>query len=158
MRELSVDDVSDRYLSWLSDAEAEKWIVTAKTAQRISDLKAYVLERSNRDNVLFLGIFEKYSGLHIGNIKYEPIELATSSAVMGVLIGEPTYRGKGVFPEVFKASATWLKNKRGVNHIHLGVEKANQYAVKAYQNIGFTPTLSEGTPTNPDVLMMVLHI
>jgi ribosomal-protein-alanine N-acetyltransferase len=158
LRELTVADVSERYLEWLSDPEARKWIVAASEAQRIADLKDYVAQRVGRADVLFLGIFAKSSGVHIGNIKYEPVLPDQGLAVMGILIGDPSFRGKGVFAEVFSASAAWLKKERRITCIHLGVEKAHQAALKAYQNAGFVPDLALQASTRPHVLMMVFHV
>ena len=106
LRPLGVADVSDRYAGWLSDQATSQYI-SAKL--NLADLRQYVLEHSARDDVLFLGIFEKGSGLHIGNIKYEPVNTELGYAIMGILIGEPEWRGKGAAGEVLLASAKWLK-------------------------------------------------
>ena len=158
LRELTLSDVSETYLSWLSDPVAQTWIAAASGAQRMADLQDYVAQRIGRADVLFLGIFDRVSGAHIGNIKYEPVLPAKGSAVMGILIGDPSFRGKGVFAEVFGASATWLKKERRITHINLGVERANLAALKAYQNAGFVPDLTLQVSVRPHVLMMVFHV
>ena len=158
LRELTVADVSERYLDWLSDPEARKWIVAAAEARSIADLQDYVAKRVGRASVLFLGIFEKISGVHIGNIKYEPVLPDQRSAVMGILVGDPSFRGKGVFAEVFGASVAWLKKERRITSIHLGVEKAHQAALRAYINVGFVPDLAPEASSNPEVLMMICHV
>ena len=158
LRELSVSNVTDRYLEWLSDPAAQKWIGAAGPAQRLADLEDYVLQRVGRADVLFLGIFDKINDVHIGNIKYEPVLPSQGSAVMGILIGDPSFRGKGVFKEVFGASAAWLKKERRVDRIYLGVEHANQAALKAYKNAGFVPDLALRDPNKPEILRMVFHV
>lgn len=150
LRELTVKDASERYLDWLSEPEARKWIVAASSAQRLSDLRGYILDRIGRSDVLFLGIFEKNEGIHIGNIKYEPVDSVLGYAVMGVLIGDPIYRGKGVAVEVLLASAKWLALHRQIREILLGVDKENEAAIRAYQKIGFsfvdTPYIRKTSP------------
>ncbi len=158
IRELCVADVTSRYMSWLSDSIVQEWINTASDVQRIEDLKNYVSKRIGRTDVLFLGIFDKISGLHIGNIKYEPILSDQRTAVMGVLIGDPDFRGKKVFSEVFIATAVWLKNVYQINRIYLGVEKTNIVAIKAYQNTGFVETHDFKNVNIPSVLMMVFNV
>ena len=98
-------DVSDRYIGWLNEPSTNQFISTKLSR---TDLKKYVSERLNRNDVLFLGIFNKIDGLHIGNIKYEPVDSYQGYAVMGSLIGEADWRGKGVATEVISASALWL--------------------------------------------------
>lgn len=58
-------------------------------------------------------------------------------AVMGMLIGEPACRGKGVAAEVLQASAGWLKKHRRIGQILLGVSRENRAAVRACQQAGF---------------------
>ena len=137
LRSLSERDVTDRYLSWLNDYYAQKFIDSATSFKSISDLRKYVVDRVGRDDILFLGIFDKKNGFHVGNIKYEPINVLLGYAVMGILIGEPTYRGKGVAAEVLHASAGWLKEHRRIRQILLGVNRENRAAVRAYQQVGF---------------------
>lgn len=138
LRELTTDDASERYLGWLSEPEARKWIVGANSARRLSDLKSYIFDRIDRPEVLFLGIFDMTNGIHIGNIKYEPIDSGAGLAVMGVLIGDAAYRGKGVVAEVLVASANWLRSHRQIREIWLGVDKQNTSAIRAYEKVGFS--------------------
>ena len=135
LRPLIVDDVDNKYLSWLG-TEENPHIRYAKNNSSMEELKAYVSERENKRNVLFLGIFTKKKQ-HIGNIKYEPIDLIRKTATMGILIGDSDWRGKGVAIEVIKASAHYLAERYGVTTIFLGVEQNNKAAVSAYQKVGF---------------------
>src|SRR5688500_17313492 len=137
LRPLTAQDVSERYLGWLRDADARKYIVAAGETRTLEDLRQYVRERENRDDVLFLGIFDRSTGLHIGNIKYEPVSSELGYAIMGVLIGEPAYRGKGVTTEVLRATAAWLNAWKGITQIALGVDEANAAAIRAYEKVGF---------------------
>lgn len=137
IQKLAVSDVSDIYLSWLSDSTSGRWIVAADKTKRLDDLRMYVKEKSSHPGVLFLGIFDKLSGVHIGNIKYEPIAKEISSTVMGVLIGDPDYRGRGVFGEVYASTAAWLKANLQVRDIFLGVDAENTSAIRAYVKAGF---------------------
>ena len=102
----------------------------------MKELKAYVSERENRRNVMFLGIFTKKQQ-HIGNIKYEPIDYKGKTATMGILIGDSDWRGKGVAIEVIKASAHYLSERYGIRTISLGVNLKNKAAVSVYQKLGF---------------------
>lgn len=158
LRELTVDDVSDRYLGWLGDSAAKKWIATAESTRGLADLREYVQQRVGREDVFFLGIFAKADDLHIGNIKYEPLIQEQGHAELGVLIGDPAFRGKRVFAEVLEASATWLKFHRGIRRICLGVERQNLPAVTAYQNAGFVAEPDLQQAHAPGILRMVLHV
>ena len=143
LRPLAESDVTEKYLNWLGDADARRFIIAAATTKGLEDLRAYVRERIGREDVLFLGIFERATGLHIGNIKYEPVNSELGYAIMGILIGDPGYRGKGVTAEVLASSAQWLKRRRNITQILLGVGKKNAAAIRAYEKVGFIETCSE---------------
>ena len=135
LKPLTIDDVNHRYLSWLN-LKTSAYIEYVKSHSSIEELKNYVSERENRQDVLFLGIFTK-EAQHIGNIKYEPIDSKSKSAVMGILIGDNDWRGKGVATEVIKASGGYLAEQYGIETIILGVNESNKAAVAAYQKVGF---------------------
>ncbi len=137
LKSLTTENVTEQYLSWFSGSEeVVEYIAYAKTNADINKLRQYVKEREDREDVLFLGIFTD-SGQHIGNIKYEPINLRDKSATMGILIGEKEWRGKGVASEVVKASSEYLGKTYGVRYIDLGVERSNIPAVSAYKKMQF---------------------
>ena len=136
LRPLIADDVGNNYLSWLNTKESA-YIEYVRNHSTMEELKAYVSERENRRNVLFLGIFTKKKQ-HIGNIKYEPIDFKLKTATMGILIGDSNWRGKGVAIEVIKASAHYLSDRYGVKTIILGVNQNNHAAKSVYKKIGFT--------------------
>ena len=136
LRPLEIKDANERYLSWLNDSITNKFLVNAQQKEILA-LSNYVKEKSQSKNILFLGIFEKHTGLHIGNIKYEPIDSLNNYAIMGIMIGDKSWRGKGVAGEVIYATAHWLFFNRGVNLILLGVALDNFAAIRAYEKIGF---------------------
>jgi aryl-alcohol dehydrogenase-like predicted oxidoreductase/RimJ/RimL family protein N-acetyltransferase len=137
LRELTAADVTTRYLNWLRDDAASRHIVTARATQTLDDLRSYVSQREGRADVLFLGIFTRDGGRHIGNIKYEPVDPTAQTATMGMLIGEPDWRGRGVAGEVLEATMAWLHAHRGIQTFELGVDRDNRGAIKAYERAGF---------------------
>jgi len=143
MRSLRVEDVSERYSQWFDDEVAQKTILAARAPHALDDLRAYVAARSERDDVLFLGIFTRDGGEHIGNVKYEPVDRGRGYALMGIMIGERSWRGRGVAPEVLKPSAYWLRDNLAVREFVLGVYKSNTAAIKAYEKVGYRVEATE---------------
>lgn len=141
-RQLDLSDVTLRYLSWFNDVAALQFIQAAKYTQTLEGLRVYVQDKRVADNALLLGIFANNGTLHIGNIKFEPIDFKLEMAVVGILIGDPDWRGKGVFKEVFLSVANTFQEVLGIHTFWLGVSRYNQLAIKAYKNSGFT----DGTP------------
>ena len=152
LRTLIEDDVNARYLEWINGSDKSQYINYTNQNRTVDEISTFVTERVNSDTVLFLGIFVRESGEHIGNIKYEPIDFKKSYAIMGILIGEKNWRGRGVAAEVIKASSMWLHNKYGIKQIILGVNTGNIWAIKAYEKVGFsekkTPLIRKIDKTN----------
>ncbi len=159
LRELTADDATERYLNWFDDSDTKKFIVASSSTKNLSDLKQFIIERTGREDILFLGIFKKNSGLHIGNIKYEPVNSHLGYAIMGIMIGDSEFRGKGVASEVLKASAQWLKLYRNINQIVLGVNKDNLGAIRSYEKVGFIVSNTPHIPKlNAKAITMVWNL
>ena len=150
LKSLTEENVSDRYLGWLRNDEALSFITAAKRTSTLSSLRKYVRTHSARPDTLFLGIFGKDNNLHVGNIKYQPVDSQKGYAVMGILIGDPAYRGLGVASEAIKESAIWLKRHRNINQIVLGVHKKNEAAIRAYRKAGFQIASTPHIPMSAD--------
>ncbi len=139
LRPLQSSDASDTYLSWFATSGSE-YISTAAQMQKRADLVQYIQERQKRQDILFLGIFIRETDIHIGNIKYEPINIPTQQATMGILLGDMQWRNKGVAREVIHASSLWLRDTCQIKQLNLGVASDNKAAIRAYERTGFIMT------------------
>ena len=137
LRTLKESDVSADYLSWFEDDRVKAYISFASKARTKQELVEYVNIKNSSKTALLFGVFTKIELKHVGNIKYEPIELAKKTAEMGILIGDVNWRGRGVGPEVILGSSEWLRNSLGLNSITLGVRSDNSPAISAYKKLGF---------------------
>ena len=135
LKELTAQNSSQKYLSWLNHQETVKYIKNRQ--HELEDLADYIDKKYTDANCLFLGIFTKNSNTHIGNIKYELMNTQPLVATMGILLGDRDWHGKGVAAEVLRASFPLVKSNLSVNLINLGVEKSNIAAIRAYEKVGF---------------------
>ena len=137
LKPLRPSHATQKYLNWLRDEVVDRQITSAKRTRSIRDLVNTIRKFSRLQNCMFLRILEKKQHKHIGNIKYHPIDLNKRLAVMGILIGEPFWRGKGAAKEVLDNTAQYLRSVVGIQKIYLGVARKNHSAIKAYQKTGF---------------------
>ena len=158
LRHLTSRDATDEYLSWFDDDTAVDFIDYANQRHDKQDLKAYIRARNSSTLCCFFGIFTISDDIHIGNIKYDPIDFTTLSAEMGILVGSKSYRGKGVGPEVISGSTMFLKQLMGLKSITLGVRSDNLQAVRAYEKIGYIITRETAGADNKAILRMVHEI
>ena len=158
LRTLTLNDATPKYSSWLDEQPVSKFIRASSQDHDIEHLRAYIRERAERDDVLFLGIFTRDRMEHIGNIKFEPVDTARKYAIMGILIGESSWRGKGVATEVIEHCARWLHREIGINEIILGVDPNNSAVVRAYKKTGFRVEKSDKVLVNGvSAISMVLY-
>lgn len=156
LRDLLVIDVGKDYLSWFDDSLAKQFIYSAQYINRVDDLKKYVKQKHNDDDTILLGIFNE-DEKHIGNIKYDDFHRYNNAAVMGILIGDPQYRGQGLAGRVIKASSHYLY-RNGIKVVYLGIESDNQPALSAYQKIGFEVSHNSPLPNKDGRFVMELKL
>jgi len=136
LRELTVADASADYASWLNDPEVNKYLETRQVT--VDELKSYITERQGSSDTLFLGMFWKENDLHIGNIKLEPIDFEKGEAMMGILIGNKEYWGKGVATEATNLICDYAFDQMGLKEVNLGVIDQNKAAIHVYEKCGFS--------------------
>ena len=137
LRPLQPSDATQIYLDWFSDSTVQRFIAAASERQSLDSLRMFIDRHLSDPASLLLGIFDRGSGLHIGNIKYEPIDFAMGRAIVGILIGSTEWRGRAVFSEAFDVSSAWLCSCMGIREYWLGVERENTIAIRGYRRAGF---------------------
>ena len=135
IRKITLKDVSKNYLNWFRDPAIKENIINKKY-QNLDDLKKYVTAHLKKKNEIFLGIFLK-NNKHIGNIKFENINLTDKTAHVGIMIGDKRWRGKGIATEALELSINWIYKNFQIKKIFLGVNKNNIFAIKVYKKCGF---------------------
>lgn len=63
-------------------------------------------------------------------------------AYLGFMYVEPQYRGQGLNPKIVEELVLWSKRK-GISNFYLDVYAENDSAVRAYEKVGFEPSLME---------------
>ncbi len=112
--------ISDQGLP-MTDQDEEDWFEAA---------------RSDKDSVLF-GIYERESGLPVGNAGLSGVRSHHRSAEFGIGIGEPWARGKGYGTEATKLVLDYGFTALGLHHIWLRCVAFNQAGIRAYEKAGF---------------------
>ncbi len=135
LRKLNISDASEVYCRWLNDSEVNKYLETRKAT--IEELKNYIKQKNKKINCRLFGIFDINNDKHIGNIKLEPIDFFEKKAKLGIMIGEKSYRNKGIGTEATKLLNDFAFNQLKLNCIYLGVIPENKSAIRIYEKVGF---------------------
>jgi RimJ/RimL family protein N-acetyltransferase len=125
------------YFYWMNDKQSNRFIEGTTKSLSLDDVISYVEEKNNSTNALLMGIFDKKSGKHIGNVKLEPIDIKSSSAWFGILIGNLEFRGRGFAKEIIDTFLETTFLNLGIKTFYLGVNQENIPAINVYQRCGF---------------------
>lgn len=151
LKTLDIENASQEYCDWLNDKEVNKYLETRQST--INDLKQYINKQLTDPNSFFVGIFDKKSNRHIGNIKLEPIDWRRKKAVYGILIGNKKYWGKGFGAEATRLIIEYAFEKLELKSIELGVIPQNKNAVKLYKKLKFRVKKIEKKVINHDGIL-----
>jgi RimJ/RimL family protein N-acetyltransferase len=100
-------------------------------------LLQFIQEKNQSLDALLLGVFDDTTGIHFGNIKFEPIDISSKTAWLGILIGDLRYRGRGYAKEIIDSTCEHVSNIFSIKKIYLGVHKSNSIALKTYFKCNF---------------------
>lgn len=136
-RELTQDDVSERYVAWLNDAETNKYLEARFIVNTLDTCRNFVCEMSkDRNNYLF-GIYENSEQHHIGNIKL-CVDPNHKTGSVGLLIGEKSCRNKGYGTESIRCITKWGFRELGLERIEAGCYESNTLSLLAFLRVGYS--------------------
>jgi len=69
LRELNLDDVTSKYISWLNDPVINKSLESRFTHHTHESVKQFIEGVMKNSNDILFGIFDKKNKKHIGNIR-----------------------------------------------------------------------------------------
>jgi RimJ/RimL family protein N-acetyltransferase len=139
---MHIDDV-DSYLGWLRDVDNNPFIQSARVDYRLDELRQFIGE-TNRDACsLLFGIFLNVDGKFIGTLKVAPIDFHLCEAWVGLMIGDPDFRGLGYGRESLSAVLTFLFQSLKMKTVFLGVNLDNVDAISLYRGLGFAEMRTE---------------
>lgn len=142
-----IDPDSDNlisYLSWLRDTQSNAFIQSARADFSLRELVHFIKKTNSDDTALLFGIF--LNGVKedfIGTLKVQPIDFMKRTAWLGIMIGDPEFRGRGYGREAMQEVLNFLFNSLKLKEVFLGVDLENLDAISLYKTLGFSEHLRE---------------
>jgi ribosomal-protein-alanine N-acetyltransferase len=138
LRNLSAEDATPRYLSWLSDHEVTRHLeIRFSPPRTIDDLAQFIVACNASDDTLMLGMFLRHDVRHIGNIKLGPINWQHGTAEIGLLIGQRDEWGKGHASAAIELISSHAFTGLGLAKLTAGCYAGNEGSRRAFLNAGF---------------------
>ncbi|MDR2145845.1 MAG: GNAT family N-acetyltransferase [Tannerella sp.] len=136
LRNLSIEDASTDYLSWLNDYETVKYTESRHTIHTMESLKNFIAHVNNDSNYCF-AITDIQSGKHVGNIKIGNIHPIYKYADVGLIIGDKNYWGKGIATEAIRLCVDYAFKQLKLHRLYAGIYDLNIGSIKAFEKAGF---------------------
>jgi len=137
LRPLNIKDAEVSYVHWMNDVETMRYLESRFTTYTEKDIEEYIEHCNGDPHVYLYGIIWKESKKHIGNIKLGPINEHHNHGDIGMVIGEKSYRGRGVATEAIHLLSEFAFERLGLNKLTAGAYQANAGSIRAFQNVGF---------------------
>lgn len=137
LRAITMNDVTESYLSWLNDEETTKGLASGVFPSSIEELGKFVESVVSNKNVVMFAICDKSNDEHIGNIKLDQFDWVGRTCELGLLIGNKKYWGKGIGYEVCRLTLEYAFTDLNIRKVSLAVYANNPAAIKLYEKLGF---------------------
>jgi len=132
LRALEKDDIV-QCMKWINDPEIR--CLTAfdeRPFNKIKEEEWFEKMNKNKNVILFAICLDDAN--FIGNIG---ITLLSGNALLGIMIGEKEYLGRGYGTEAIKLVLDYCFNTLNLHRVALGVFEFNERAIKCYEKVGF---------------------
>jgi RimJ/RimL family protein N-acetyltransferase len=123
------------FVRWFNDPEVRRYLemyLPMSKAEEEQWFEAHLESDSNR----FFGI-ETGEGVLIGNVGLHSIDWKNRSAVLGIVIAEKEYWGKGYGSDAITTLLRFVFGEMNLHRIHLSVFDFNERAIACYEKCGF---------------------
>lgn len=139
LRSLRLDDaLSGEYIDWFNDIKVCQYNSHHIYPYTIDKGKQYILETSERTDIIVLAIEELFSGNHIGNISLQKIDYISRNAEIAFLIGDKKSWCKSYATEAGRVVIQYAFNTLNLHRLYLGTAENNIGMQKVATKLGFT--------------------
>jgi len=137
LRPLEREDLNERYLGWLNDPEANRYLESGIFPYTKDELEKFYEQVTRSPDQIILAIVDKETDQHIGNVKLGPINWVHRKATFGILLGDKQFWGRGIGTEATRLMVEYGFFRLNLRRIELGVYAEHDAAVCSYEKVGF---------------------
>lgn len=137
LRRLAESDITERYVEWLNDPETNRYMEFRFTVWTREKLIKYMSER-RAETEYFFAICMRDDNIHIGNIKLGSIDRDHLRADIGLMIGDKSYRGRGLGAEAVRLVTEFAFTHIKLQKLTAGAYIDNVASIKAFEKCGFS--------------------
>ncbi len=141
LRSLDASDANGSYFDWLQEPEVVAALASQKFPTSRDGLAAYISENTDNQNVALFGICELANDRLVGTIRLSVLDPIARIAGVGILIGDPSARGKGLAKEALQLVTAYGFDELNLHKICAGVASGNAPSLALFRHV----MIEEGT-------------
>lgn len=125
------------FFKWIHDPKTNRYLIGANPPKTLAgEYKWFNALMKNKNECLF-SIFAKNDNKLIGNLGLHQINKFHKKCVIGIIIGEGEYRGKGYGTDAMKTALKYCFKTLRMHKIILTVDPENKRGLACYRKCGF---------------------
>lgn len=137
LRSLDETAADGPYLAWMQDPDVLRYLEARHGKHDVRSLAAFIRSANDSRDSLLLGMFERETSKHVGNIKLGPIDWPNRRGEIGLMIGERARWGRGYAREAIDALAGYAFATLGLHKLTAGYLAPNVASGRAFEAVGF---------------------
>lgn len=134
---LTPEKITDAYVDWLNDPEVNRYLESRFARHDRPSTEAFVAGVLASEKDLFLGIWSRELGRHVGNIKLGPVDRHHRSGEIGLMIGDRGAWGRGIATQAIAMMSEIAKHELGLRRVTAGCYASNIGSRRAFERAGF---------------------
>ena len=138
LRPLTKNDMTPVYLQWLNDEEVTRFNSHATFPNTQEKMEAYYNSLQDNNRNVVLGIIDKTTNRHIGNVALQQINWVSKNAEFAILLGDKEFWGKGMGEEAAILIVTYGFERLNLHRIYCGTIQGNEGMKKLAKKLFMT--------------------
>lgn len=134
LRALGHDDLP-HFVRWINDPEIRRFMTMRYPLSMTEEENWWDSFLARQNDHIFA--IEARDGNYIGNIGLHGVERENRRAMLGIIIGDKAYWGKGYGTDAIRAMLGWAFGYLNLNRVWLTVYAYNERAIQCYLKSGF---------------------
>jgi len=139
LAKFDIYDINNKYISWLNDPDVNKYLETKEASKQSAFRYIRNINYDPYKEMYSINVEYTNESKFIGTCTAQ-LDFKNNSCVIGIMIGDKTYWGKGYGTKAIEALTHHIKNRHCITNFKLACKAENIAAVKCYEKAGFKKT------------------
>lgn len=135
LRSLDTSDADGPYFDWLQEPEVVAALASQKFSISREGLATYIRENTDRQNISLFGICDLTNDQLVGTIRLAILDPIARIGGVGIMIGEPSARGRGFAKEALELVASYAFAELNLHKICAGVASGNLASLALFRSV-----------------------